>query len=73
MKLCKKCGNELTILGRYVHPILGKKYIICTSCFMKLDKIIKQWRTFVVANPRIINSLSIDSEKLKTELGVKIE
>lgn len=65
MKLCKKCGNELSIIGRYIHPILGKKYIICKSCFIKLDKIIEQWRTFVVANPSIINPLNIDSEILK--------
>ena len=65
MKLCKKCGNELSIIGRYVHPILGKKSIICKSCFTKLDKILEQWKTFVVTNPTIINYLSIDRKILK--------
>ena len=64
-KVCKECGNELCILGRHVHPILGKKYIICGKCFLKLDKIIEQWRNFVITNPDIINSININGEKLK--------
>ena len=65
MKLCDKCGNELSIVGRYIHPIFGKKHIICKSCFMKLEKIIEQWRKFVIANPTIIRSINIDGEILK--------
>jgi len=64
-KVCKECGNKLTLLGRYIHPIHGKKHIICRTCYLKLDKIIEQWRTFVFANPTIINSLNIDGEILK--------
>jgi hypothetical protein len=65
MKLCKKCGNELSIIGRYIHPILGKKNVICKSCFMKIDKIKDQWRKFVIANSQILNSLNIDGDILK--------
>lgn len=64
-KVCKECGNKLTILGRHIHPIHGRKHIICRNCYQKLDKIIEQWRTFVFANPTIINSLNIDGETLK--------
>lgn len=65
MKICKKCGNELSIIGKYIHPILGKKYIICKSCFINLEKIIEQWRTFVIANQTNINSLNIDGKTIK--------
>lgn len=65
MKLCEKCGSELSIIGQCIHPILGKKHIICRTCFMKLDKLIEHWRTFVLAHPDIIDTLNLDSEKLK--------
>jgi hypothetical protein len=65
LKICKECGNELNILGRYIHPIHGKKCIICRTCSQKLNKIIEQWRTFVFANPTIINSLNIDGKTIK--------
>ena len=64
-KVCKECGKKLTILGRHNHPIQGKKYIICGTCYSKLDKIIEQWRTFVFAHPNLIDSLDIDGEILK--------
>jgi hypothetical protein len=65
MKLCEKCGSELSVIGRYNHPILGKKHIICRACYMKLDKIIEQWRTFVFAHLDVLDTLNIDGEKLK--------
>jgi hypothetical protein len=65
MKMCKKCGNELSIMGRYIHPILGKKYIICKSCFINLEKIIEQWKAFVITNPTNINSINMDGKTIK--------
>ena len=64
-KVCKECGNELTIFGKYIHPIHGKKHVICRTCYLKLDKLVEQWRTFVFANPTIINSLNIGGETFK--------
>ena len=66
MKFCEKCGTKTSIIGQCIHPILGKKHIICRTCFLKLDKVIEQWRTFVFAHPDIINTLNIDGERLKT-------
>ena len=63
--MCKKCGNELNIMDRYIHPILGKKYIICKSCFINLEKILEQWKAFVIANPTNINSINIDGKTIK--------
>jgi hypothetical protein len=65
MRLCEKCGNELSFLGQYIHPILGKKYLICYPCYMKLDKIIEQWRTFISTHVDIIELLNFDSKKFK--------
>lgn len=64
-KVCKECGNKLTILGRYNHPIQGKKHSICGACSSKLDKVIEQWRIFVFSHPKFIASLDIDGEMLK--------
>jgi hypothetical protein len=65
MKTCEECGNKLGILGRYFHPLLGRKHIVCGTCCLKYMNLIEQWRTFVHNNPKIIDSLDIDCEKLK--------
>ena len=65
MKTCEECGNELSILSSCNHPILGKKHIICRMCYIKLDKIIEQWRSFVFTYPTIINLIDIDGVKIK--------
>ncbi len=65
MKFCEKCGMELSFMGRCIHPILGKKHIICRSCFLKLDKIIEQWRTFVFDHQDILATLDLDGEVLR--------
>ena len=65
MKLCEKCGSELSIIGGYIHPTLGKKHIICSTCYMKLDKIIEQWRTFAFGHLDIIDTFNLEGEKLK--------
>ena len=65
MKLCEKCGNKLSIIGGYIHPILGKKHVICTTCYKKLDKIIEQWRNFVFTHIDIIDTFNLDRNKLK--------
>jgi hypothetical protein len=63
MKLCEKCGNELSKMGCCIHPITGKKYIICRTCFMKLDKLVKQWRSFVYTHPDIIDTLTLTEDR----------
>jgi hypothetical protein len=72
MKMCKKCGNEISIMSRYIHPILGKKYIICKSCFINLEKIIEQWKAFVIANPTNINSINIDGKTIKNNFEITV-
>jgi len=65
MKTCEECGNKLGIFGRYINPLLGSKHIVCGTCCLKFMNLIEQWRTFVLDNTKIIDSLDIDCEKLK--------
>jgi len=32
MKNCSECGKKLRFFEGYIHPILGKKYLICKKC-----------------------------------------
>jgi len=65
MKTCEECGNKLGIFSRYIHPLLGSKHLVCGKCCLKFMKLIEQWAIFILDNPKIIDSLDIDCEKLK--------
>lgn len=50
MKQCEECGKKLRLLKGYRHPILGKDFNLCSSCFDKVSDSVNRWKTFVLAN-----------------------
>jgi len=67
MKKCKECGSIMSMFHGHIHPIKGKKHIICKSCYQEIDDLIKQWQTFVFLHPAYINSLNISNEYIKND------
>jgi len=57
MKKCKECGRKLGIVEGYQHPTLGKKHIVCSSCFDKISESVEKWTDFVLNNSLDLNSL----------------
>lgn len=43
---CEECGKKLYILQGYCHPALGKKFLVCGKCFIKVDEDMKRWSKF---------------------------
>ena len=35
---CSECGKKLRFWDGYRHPILGKKYLLCSNCYDLIDK-----------------------------------
>lgn len=48
MKKCFECGKELKFWEGYCHPILGKKELVCWTCFKKVDKSLEEYRNFIL-------------------------
>jgi hypothetical protein len=65
MRKCNECGKIMIMFHGHIHPIKGKKHIVCNSCYQEIDDLITQWQTFVFVHPTYIKSLNISSEKIK--------
>lgn len=50
MKSCDKCRKKIGVFNGYIHPTIGKDYLLCSKCFDKVSKSVNQWREFVVSN-----------------------
>jgi len=50
MKFCEECGKKLSFFEGYRHPVMGKEYLLCSSCFNVIAKSVDEWRKFVKAN-----------------------
>jgi len=59
---CEECGKKLGILEGYHHPVLGKRFLVCGNCFVKVDESIGKWRDFCLAN-----SFNSESSKIKIQ------
>jgi len=33
MSSCSECGKKLRLYEGYIHPLRGKKYLVCRACF----------------------------------------
>jgi hypothetical protein len=44
MKKCVECGKKLGILGGFIHPVKGNKFLLCSSCFDTIYESVIKWR-----------------------------
>ena len=72
---CEECGKNLGILEGYHHPTLGKKHLLCITCFDTVSVSVDNCKTFVNANS--FNNaysklgLKIDLKKIFTNFSKK--
>jgi hypothetical protein len=57
---CEECNNKLGILEGYCHPALGKKFLVCGKCFVKVDEDMKRWSKFCLSDSFNAESPKID-------------
>lgn len=50
MAACVECGKRLGFFEGYHHPTLGKKSLVCSPCFDKVQQSVDQWMEFVLSN-----------------------
>jgi len=56
---CEECNNKLDMLEGYSHPALGKRFLVCGKCFVKVDENMKRWSKFCLSD-----SLNAESPKI---------
>ncbi len=49
MKKCYECGKELKFWEGYHHPTLGLKTLVCSKCFIKVEKSMEKYRNFIIS------------------------
>ncbi|MCJ7570470.1 MAG: hypothetical protein MUO82_01125 [Candidatus Thermoplasmatota archaeon] len=59
MVQCEECDKKLGILEGYRHPALGKRFLVCGNCFVKVDESMEKWREFCLSN-----SFNTESSKI---------
>ncbi len=59
MVVCEECGKKLGILEGYRHPALGKRFLVCGNCYVKVDISMEKWREFCLSN-----SFNAESSKI---------
>ena len=47
----KNVIKKLGIFEGYQHPTLGKKHLVCGSCFEQVEESVTKWREFIFAHP----------------------
>jgi hypothetical protein len=55
---CEECDKKLGIIEGYRHPALGTRFLVCGSCYDKIEKSMKRWSEFCVSD-----SLNVESSK----------
>ena len=65
MKECMECGKKLGIIEGYRHPIMGKDYLLCSSCFDTVSVSVEEYREFISA---YVGFFSKDSQKIDIRL-----
>jgi hypothetical protein len=46
---CEECDKKLRILQGYRHPALGTKFLVCGTCFDKINRDMERWRRFYLS------------------------
>jgi hypothetical protein len=50
MVACVECGKRLGFFEGHYHPTLGKKSLLCYSCFVKVEESVARWQDFILSN-----------------------
>jgi hypothetical protein len=50
MVACVECGKRLRFFEGHYHPTLGRKSLLCGSCFIEVEESVARWRDFVLSN-----------------------
>jgi len=66
MNICVECGKELSFFKGYYHPTLGKKSLVCRTCFIQVDESVSRWRDFILSNSFNPETAKIAAELQKT-------
>jgi DNA-binding Lrp family transcriptional regulator len=45
---CSECGKDLDILEEYRHPVEGRKKIVCSTCWNKIDDSESRYTNFIL-------------------------
>jgi len=61
MVKCEECDKKLSIIEGYRHPALGKKFLVCSNCFDKVNEDMQRWNRFCL-------SYSFDVESSKSNI-----
>jgi len=59
MKICEECGKRLSFFEGYRHLTLGKGFLLCSSCFDRVDESVAKWREFVLSYAEFFNNVSV--------------
>ena len=70
MKRCEDCGKKLRLIESYRHPIKGKDFLLCSSCFDTVQESIFKWRE---ANLPYVGFFKNNSSKKNYQLNLKKE
>ena len=69
MKKCEECGKKLGVFAGYIHPTMGKKYLLCSRCYNQVSESVEVWRKFVLTysfnNKPLKNNTMINLKKIK--------
>jgi hypothetical protein len=44
MKKCNECGKRLGFLRGFCHPVKGKNFLLCSTCFDSVYESVLKWR-----------------------------
>ena len=56
MTECMECGKMLRFFEGYRHPALGKKYLVCSTCFDNVYESVEKWRGFILPYNKFFNN-----------------
>lgn len=72
MKTCEDCGKKLGVFHGYIHPTLGKDYLLCSKCFDKVSESVDQWREFVNTNSFNTETPYVEIPETAKDLASKV-
>lgn len=72
MQECEECGKKLGVFHGYIHPTLGKDYLLCSDCYDKVSESVNQWRDFVNSNSFNIDSPQVEIPEITKDLISKV-
>ncbi|KYK24735.1 hypothetical protein AYK25_01520 [Thermoplasmatales archaeon SM1-50] len=76
MKECVQCGKKLGVFEGYRHPIMGKQYLLCNSCFDPVFESVERYREAVATYSGFFHkepSILEDMEKIGGSIRNTIE